>query len=192
MSLPILTLDERILSPRLGYVFDRRCVNPYESIVGMLWKFARVNALPGHTVVSQICHGPVDPYLGIAPADVNIRAVASLLGLTQRRVREGLGTMRTDVSGSLRYCSKCAASGYHSTLHQLSRFERCPLHCEPIKSECRSCRRTSSYRLDAQLLDAPFCCRHCRRHYASSGNAAMRLRSLASHERVAVTRAWMT
>jgi len=192
LSLPILTLDERILSPRLGYVFDRGCVNPYESIVGMLWKFARVNALPGYTVVSQICHGPVDPYLGIAPADVNIRAAASLLGLTQRRVREGLGTMRTDVSGSLRYCSKCTASGYHSTLHQLARFERCPLHREPLELECRSCRCTSSYRLDAQLLDAPFRCRHCRHPYACCGNVAMRFRSLASHERVTVTRSWMT
>jgi hypothetical protein len=155
VSLPILTLDERILSPRLSYVFHRRWLDPYESIVGMLWKFARLNALPGHAVVSQVCHLPVDPYLGIAPADVDIRAVAGLLGLTQRRVREGLGALRSDVSSCLRHCSKCAAAGYHGTLHQLARFARCPVHLEPIESECRNCRRTSNYRLDAQVLDAP-------------------------------------
>jgi hypothetical protein len=41
MSLPILTLEQNALSPRFGYVFHRRWLQPYESVVGILWKFAR-------------------------------------------------------------------------------------------------------------------------------------------------------
>lgn len=35
--LPILTFDERKLSPSFGYFFDARWLAPYESIVGVLW-----------------------------------------------------------------------------------------------------------------------------------------------------------
>jgi len=42
--LPILTFDERKLTPSFGYFFDARWLQSYESIVGVLWKFARMNA----------------------------------------------------------------------------------------------------------------------------------------------------
>ena len=61
MSLPILTFDERSLSPRFGYVFAPRWLDPCESIVGMLWKFVRMNRLSGHAVVAQISRKAVDP-----------------------------------------------------------------------------------------------------------------------------------
>jgi hypothetical protein len=57
--------DELVLGPRFGYVFQRRWLDPYESIIGMLWKFARLNRLPGHAVVMQLCRQPIDPYDGI-------------------------------------------------------------------------------------------------------------------------------
>jgi hypothetical protein len=43
--LPILTFEEATLGPSLGYVFDARWLDPYESLVSMLWKFAWVNGL---------------------------------------------------------------------------------------------------------------------------------------------------
>ena len=62
MALPILTFDERALSPRFGYVFRRRWLQPYESVVSMLWKFARMNGLPGHAVDAQLSPQGVNPY----------------------------------------------------------------------------------------------------------------------------------
>jgi hypothetical protein len=49
-SFPILTLDERRLTPALGYVFNRKWLEPCESLVSILWKFEKANALPGHVV----------------------------------------------------------------------------------------------------------------------------------------------
>ena len=61
MSLPILTFDERVLSPRFGFVFQRRWLQPYETIVGVLWKFARMNGLPRHAVAVHLCGRAIDP-----------------------------------------------------------------------------------------------------------------------------------
>lgn len=191
MALPILTLDERVLSPRLGFVFHRRWVNPYESIVGMLWKFVRLNALPGHSLVTQLSRVPIDPYEGLEPTRIDLRAVARLLGLTQRSVRTAMGPLGATPSPCLRICPSCVGLGYHGTLHQLARFDRCPVHGEPIEAKCRHCSRPSEYRLDAQLLDAPFRCRHCRGHYGRSATG-IRPRGLAASDRVAVTRALLS
>ena len=190
MSLPILTLDERVLSPRFGYVFHRRWLAPYESIVGMLWKFARLNRLPGHAVARQLCRDSIDPYEGIEPADIDVPLVARLLGITQRSVRAGIGKTHTDVSPCLRCCPRCLTLGYHGVLHQLQRHAHCPTHRSPLQTACGHCGRTSHYRLDAQLLDAPFRCRHCRRYVTSRGIGPFLQRpALALKDRVALTRA---
>jgi hypothetical protein len=54
MALPIMLFDERKLRPAFGYVFDKRLLAPHESIVSILWKFARQNGLPGHLITAQI------------------------------------------------------------------------------------------------------------------------------------------
>lgn len=190
MTLPILTLDERVLSPRFGYVFHRRWVQPYESVVGMLWKFARMNLLAGQSLVMQLSFDPVDPYDGLGPADIDVPAVARMLGVTQRSVRAGMTAMASDGCRFLRYCPRCMSLGYHSVVHQSEHHDRCPIHRVPLLAACRHCDEASDYRLDAQLLDAPFRCRHCRRHYSSSSAAPpLQCPALTRERRIAVTRA---
>ena len=71
--LPILTFDPTRLTPSMGYVFDPKWLDPYESIVGMLWKFARANGVAGHSVVGQLTDDPLDVYAGVAPTSQNRR-----------------------------------------------------------------------------------------------------------------------
>lgn len=190
-TLPILTFDERVLSPRFGYVFQRTWLDPYESIVGMLWKFARMNRLAGHAVVSQLSRHPIDPYEGIEPTtrDVDARRVARLLGVAQRTVRTALYTPASDSSPHFRYCVRCLARGYHGVVQQLERNRKCSVHGHRLEEVCRHCGRTSEYRLDAQLLDAPFRCRHCRSLYASAAPNLTQRAPLGLKARVALTRA---
>jgi hypothetical protein len=54
MSLPNLTLDHSALSPRLGYVFHWPWLQPYESVVGILWKFARMTEVRGRSGRKQV------------------------------------------------------------------------------------------------------------------------------------------
>jgi hypothetical protein len=93
-------LDQHVLNPRVGYVFHRRWVQPYESVVCMLWKFACTNRLAGYSLGKQLRSNSVDPYLGLAPADIEVPIVARLLGVTQRSVREGM-----DAAGWMVHCA---------------------------------------------------------------------------------------
>jgi hypothetical protein len=63
---PILTLDERKLTPALGYLFSAKWIDPCESLVTILWKFEKANALPGH-VAALLMGADIDPYGGVAP-----------------------------------------------------------------------------------------------------------------------------
>lgn len=190
MALPILIVDQHALSPRFGYVFHRRWLQPYESVVGMLWKFARMNLLSGHALVKQLSSNPVDPYDGLAPVDLDVGAVARMLDVTQRSVRVGMTALSADKCRFLRYCPSCMSLGYHSVVHQRERHDRCPIHCVPLLAACRHCGQPSAYWLDAQLLDAPFRCRYCRRYYTASSHAPpLPWTALSSQRRVSITRA---
>ena len=57
---PILMLDEQRLTPSLGYVFNERWLDPCESLVSILWKFEKVNALPCN-VVARLMGPNIDP-----------------------------------------------------------------------------------------------------------------------------------
>ena len=104
MALPILIVDQHALSPRFGYVFHPRWLQPYESVVSMLWKFARMNLLSGFALVEQVSPDGVDPYDGVASRDLDVRAIARMLGVTQRSVRIGMKDLSLDRHRYLRCC----------------------------------------------------------------------------------------
>ncbi|KRB66897.1 hypothetical protein [Noviherbaspirillum sp. Root189] len=87
MTLPIMLFDDRKLKPAFGYVFDPNWLQPYESIVSILWKYARQNRLPGHLITLQLTRKAIDPYEGIAACErqVDIREVQNALGLRLKR-----------------------------------------------------------------------------------------------------------
>jgi hypothetical protein len=140
-SLPILTFDEATLSPSLGYVFDRRCVEPFESVVSILWKFSRMNGLPGHVLVRHLSSAPLDPYdgIGVSTADVDVRLVARMLGVPMKTVRAGLSSpcTRRKLDTRLRHCPRCMSLGYHGMVHQFLGAMQCPAHGDWLQEHCR-------------------------------------------------------
>lgn len=183
--LPILTFEDAALAPSLGYVFDARWLDPHESLVSMLWKFAWVNGLAGHLVVAHVARRPVDPYDGIAATaeEVDIRRVARSLGVPAQTVDAACRRSKGPV---LRFCTRCMRRGYHGVVHQLGLQARCPVHGCELESTCRDCRASSAWHLDARLLGAPFRCAHCRRPYATAD--FVHRKPLAGPVRMALTR----
>lgn len=96
--LPILTLDEQKLTPSMGYVFNKRWLDPCESLVSILWKFEKVNALPGN-VVARVMGPDIDPYEGVIPqlGGVALRDYTASSAFLMRRSRSGCCTQ---VSGA--------------------------------------------------------------------------------------------
>lgn len=190
-GLPILTLDERVLSPRFGYVFQARWLEPYESVLGMLWKFVRANRLSGAAVVSQIGAAPTDPYEGLEPiaTQVDCRVVARLLRIRLTTVAAGLLRSLQDRRTTFKYCARCLSSGYHGIIHQADGRRFCPMHRCAIHEGCRHCRQAFAFRLDAGLLDAPFRCPGCRCYLASPTSVRFAdHRRFGNRESAAITR----
>ena len=193
MTLPIMLFDDRKLKPAFGYVFDPTCLEPYESIVSILWKYARQNRLPGHLITVQLTRKPIDPYEGIAACErqVDIREVHNALGLRLKTVRESMlpEALHRSSSPWLRYCRKCLNTGYHSVVHQLNRVEKCPIHDIALLSSCRNCGGCTPYWLNALLLDAPYRCSKCREIYSGVLPSLPKRPPMQKWGRTAITRA---
>jgi hypothetical protein len=164
MALPLLIYDERRLSPALGYVFDAHWVHPHESLLCILWKFAKENAIAGHELASQVARGQVDAYEGVAARNelVDATRLAHILGLAPALLRAGL-LHGAQSAPTLRYCRLCLVRGYHCIVHQLRWLTHCPLHPQQaLRTHCRACGKLMPYHFSARVLDAPFRCAHCR------------------------------
>lgn len=129
LRFPILALEERSLTPALGYVFNKKWLEPYESVVSILWKLKTANALPGYALARLM--GPrVDPYGGVVPQldAIEFERLRSPLDLPAKTLRAALLPALQDRSrnDSFRYCRRCIACGYHSALYQIDRVMVCP------------------------------------------------------------------
>ena len=192
VALPVLILDERKLTPSFGFVFDRKWLDPQESIVSILWKLGKMNALPGHVIAAQLGKTNLDPFEGVAAsrAVVDMRQLGRMTGLPLKLVRSALipDFLAKITSPYFRYCSRCLLRGYHSVVHQLDTVAQCPIHGNWLLVECHCCGLPTPYRLNARLLDAPFRCGNCRAFYGLRAPSFLRRKPLTVQNRVALTR----
>ena len=197
--LPILTFDENRLSPSFGYVFDRRWLEPYESIVSILWKFVRINALAGHVVASAVGCQAVDPYDGTEAhrEAIDIARLKKMLGISRSVLREALvpAARHGAVSPSFRYCPGCLGRGYHAVVHQFESVGRCPIHEVRLETACRRCGHVAPYRLNVRLLEAPYRCPECRSIYGTHwpnvpGRFRMPMKEVIPMTRTRIARCW--
>ncbi|MGF6507921.1 hypothetical protein [Paraburkholderia sp. 32] len=171
-SFPILTLDERRLTPSLGYVFNRKWLHPCESLISIVWNFEKADALPGH-VVARLMGPDIDPHEGIVPqlGTVDIQRLRDTLAVPMKTLRTSLllPSHRRRYSGLFRYCHRCVARGYHSVLHQMEGVGMCPAHRQPLETACRRCGYEAQCLASVQLLEAPYRCAYCRASYGVRG-----------------------
>ncbi|CAJ4284724.1 Uncharacterised protein [Burkholderia pseudomallei] len=75
----------------MGYVFNKRWLDPCGSLVPILWKFEKVNALPAN-VVARVMGSDVDPYEGVIPqlGIVSVARLHSILGIPYASLEIGL------------------------------------------------------------------------------------------------------
>ncbi|PMS34973.1 hypothetical protein B0G57_1125 [Trinickia symbiotica] len=190
-SFPILTLDERKLTPSLGYVFNKKWLDPCESLVSILWKFEKANALPGH-VVARLMGPDIDPYEGIVPqlGLVDIVRLHETLAVPVKMLRAALlqPSQRRPYCSVFRHCRRCVAHGYHSVLHQIESISVCPAHRRPLEIACRRCGYEAPYLVSVRLLEAPYRCAYCRAGYGGQGWSPNNAQPMKAEFRKAFTR----
>ena len=181
-SLPIMLFDERTLTPSFGYVFDPKWLDPFESIVSILWKLARMNRLSGQAITTQLAKSDIDPYEGLAArrSEVDLCRLHLTLGLPLKLVRDSvLPDALQAVSGPhFRYCRKCLCRGYHSVVHQIGANKCCPVHGDMLEIACLTCGAKAPYR-----------CGNCGHLYGASPPVSPRnKRPFNKKARIAITR----
>lgn len=188
---PILTLDERRLTPALGYVFNCNWLDPLESLISILWKFERANALPGH-VVARLMGADIDPYEGVVPqaGNVDLQRLRNTLAVPLKTLRASLllSTQRKRHSSAFRYCRRCMARGYHSVLHQMLGVSICPAHRVVLQTTCDGCRYEAPYLAGVLLLETPYRCVWCHAFYGGHGWSPNLHQPMNSAHRKAITR----
>ncbi|MCY1219163.1 hypothetical protein D9M68_07230 [compost metagenome] len=190
---PILTLDEAKLTPALGYVFDKKWIDPRESLVSILWKLKVANALSG-VAVMRLVRLDIDPYESLPPQRgfIDVVRLNEALGLPTKSLHMALieQTNQRRYSEVFRYCHFCMVRGYHSLLHQLETASRCPAHRCPVESACRQCGHQAPYCLNVQLLEAPHRCAHCHAFYGNGAWRPDRPRPMRPDQRKAFARSY--
>jgi hypothetical protein len=190
-SFPILTVDERRLTPALGYLFNPKWLDPCESLISILWKFEKANALPGH-VVARLMGPDVDPYEGIAPqpGNVDIRRLHDTLRIPIKTLRRSLlqPSQRRRYRSVFCYCRRCMVRGYHSVLHQIEGVSVCPAHRQEMQTACARCGYEAPYLASVQLLETPYRCAYCRASYGGQGWSPIRREPMKAEHRKAMTR----
>ena len=78
--------------PSFGYVFHPKWLDPFESIVSIPWKLARMNRLSGQAITTQLAKYDIDPYEGVAArrSEVELCRLHLTLGLPLRLVRNSV------------------------------------------------------------------------------------------------------
>lgn len=189
--LPILTFDVARLSPSYGFLFNRGWLCPQETILGIAWKFAHMNALPGHTVVKQFARRSIDANEGIGPteSDVAVLLLARSFAIPKKALRDGLHGPDSwkRMHDRLRFCTACMRMAYHGVMHQRTGARRCPCHDLLLQEQCGACGESVDYRLTAKVLGAPFRCSTCGRPYGGWG-ASIRPMAAPLKLRRAITR----
>lgn len=192
VTFPIMLFDERKLTPSFGYMFDRKWLDPFESIVSILWKLAWMNRLPGPMITVQLAKTSIDPYEGLPArrSAVDMHRLHKAIRLPLWVVRGALfpDEMQSVSSPYFRYCRKCLYRGYHSILYQIESVERCPVHGDLLETSCRECGAKARYWLNVSLLDAPYRCGSCGHLYAASHQSLVNRRPFSKKARKAITR----
>jgi len=189
---PILSLEERRLSPALGFIFDARWLLPGESIVSILWKFARANGLPGHTLV-RLMGVDIDPYEGVEPLRdaVDLKHLRRMLLLPGKVLRGSLldAGQRGRHHPVFRYCRQCVLLGHHSVTYQMFSENRCPAHQRKLETQCHRCGRETPYILNASLVGSPYRCAQCGELYARQSPPAFAAKpAMRKEHRIAIAR----
>jgi len=189
---PILSLDERRLTPALGYIFDARWLLPGESIVSILWKLSRANGLPGHALV-RLMGADIDPYQGVEPMRdaVDVKHLRRMLLLPGNVLRVSLleAGLRGRHHAVFRYCRQCILFGHHSVTCQMLNENRCPAHRQKLETGCHRCGRDTPYMLNASLVGSPYQCAQCGERYAAQSPPTFATKpAMRKEHRIAIAR----
>lgn len=147
---------------------------PFESLWSLLHNFCRTNLVGDEDVAESIsAYDTIDrSRRNLREANwVDVAEVSEMLGLSAMQFSRSLhehyvcdpkdGVYDILVSRSVRFCPCCIERGFHSPLHDLMYFKKCPVHFVPLVDKCPSCKKGLPFRMPTRGCEAYSCiCGH--------------------------------
>lgn len=152
----------------------------YDSTYSLFAKFAFLNAFAARDLVhifistdsgmrTKVLRNPQvdlrDPsYFDIPAMSIALRA--DIDTVSQSFLYAMLPNGQRKSVAHLRWCTRCAAIGFHSPLFQLEIISNCPIHARPLRATCPHCNSRIPYQLRKDVVDVPFACSSCKADFA--------------------------
>lgn len=150
-------------------------VTGWDSIYGLLSKFAKLNSVDASLLVRNFLKSDVDkktalirnPEIDLRNSDfLDRQLISSIMRLNPESVSRAFTadvfpSGHRKIAAFLRWCPECMASGFHAAVHQIDFLSSCPLHGERMRTECPKCHAIQPYRLNKQSFTKPFACFKC-------------------------------
>jgi len=192
-TFPIMMVDQHVLTPAMGYLFNPKWIDPCESLVSIMWKFTRANAAAG-PIVARLLGANIDPYEGLVPVTgiVDVGLLRETFRLPGKALHRSLllSSQRRRYSENLRVCRRCLGRGYHSVVYQFSCVRVCPIHQTELDVVCRRCGYAAPYVINVALLESPYRCVACRGNYGSKTYSPVNHQHMSRGERATICHAY--
>lgn len=168
------------------FVWTCRWIGPYESAFNVLQKFAWANPEAGDLLsklrIDENLHCSGATARKCLPAFLSSHLAGGLLETYAKRWAQRLE------SEHFRFCPKCLARGFHSILHQLEALQCCPIHGDPLRSNCSHCNAVTPVMAKSSgAFKSPFSCLECTRPFAGVVNVNLWPFSADEREEIART-----
>lgn len=168
----VLDLHE---APEKAWCWRDDWITGWDSIYGLLSKWAKLNSIDAPALVSVFLRGDTgkkttlirNPGIDLRNSDLLDRPlIASALRLSQEYVARAFTadvfpSGHRKVAEFLRWCPECLDNGFHAAVHQLDYLGTCPIHGTRMQTKCPKCHAQQPYQLNRASFKKPFACCKC-------------------------------
>lgn len=168
----VLDLHE---APEKAWCWRDDWATGWDSIYGLLSKFAKLNSIDAATLACNFLRGDTGRKTAIVKnPEIDLRGSdfldCQVIASTMRLDLDAIGRAFTanvfpngqrKIATFLRWCPECLNSGFHAAVHQIDFLSSCPLHGKRMLTKCPKCHSTQPYLLSRPAFDKPFSCCKC-------------------------------
>lgn len=174
----VLDLHE---APETAWCWRDDWVTGWDSIYGLLSKFAKLNSIDASALVNLFLRSNTgkkvalirNPEIDLRNSDfLDRQLIASILRLAPEYVARAFTadvfpSGHRKIAAFLRWCPECLDNGFHAAVHQIDFLGTCPVHGKRMQTKCPKCHAQQPYQLNKASFKKPFAC--CKCGYIFSG-----------------------
>lgn len=162
-----------------GFAWFPHNIHPYESQWLLVHKFALWNSLGIKALQRAISSSKSSCINLITGQLIDVEKFNAATGLSRKSIGYAFidaylpYRCRSAVFKTLRFCPHCLVNGYHSNIHQLEFFTKCPLHDVELVHSCFNCGALISADTAGKGFNEYLKCHSCNYHILEDATSSV-------------------